>query len=354
MKGVVLAGGKGSRLRPLTYTGAKQLVPIANKPILFYVLEHLVKAGVRDIGVIVGETKDQVKTAVADGARFGARVTYLEQPAPLGIAHAVGLAREFVGQDKFVVFLGDNFVLGGIDPFVEGFQSKAQHCQILLHEVPNPQDFGVVALRDSRIVSIQEKPRDPPSNLAIVGIYMFDPAVFEAIDHIRPSARNELEITDAIRYLIEHGYQVGYHVLTAPWIDTGKKDDILHANRLVLQTLGPRNEGVMDSETKITGTVIVERNARVTKSVLHGPCIIGENAVVRDSYIGPYTSIYHDCRIEGSELDYCIVLEHSCILNIPGRLAESLIGRYVEVSRTTTRPAALKMVLGDHSNIGLM
>ena len=351
MKGVVLSGGKGSRLRPFTYTGAKQLVPIANKPILFYALEHLVAAGIRDICIIVGETKDQIKAAVGDGASLGARVTYVEQSAPLGIAHAVGLARDFVGQDRFVVFLGDNFILGGIQSFVKSFQ--AQNCQILLHEVPNPSDFGVVALKDGRIVSIQEKPQSPPSNLAIVGIYMFDPSVFEAIDHIRPSGRNELEITDAIRYLLEHGRKVGYQVLTTPWIDTGKKDDLLNANRLILASLAARNDGTVDAETRTTGTVVIQKGARVEKSVLHGPCIIGENTLIRDSYIGPYTSIYHDCHVEGSEVDFCIILEHSSIVNIPGRLTESVIGRYVELSRATRRPAASKMVLGDHSKVEL-
>jgi len=351
MKGVVLSGGKGSRLRPFTYTGAKQLVPIANKPILFYALEHLVNAGIQDICIIVGETGDQIKAAVGDGARMGARVTYIEQPAPLGIAHAVGLARDFVGHDRFVVFLGDNFILGGIQPFVESFQTRDQSCQILLHEVPNPSDFGVVALKNGRIVSIEEKPKSPPSNLAIVGIYMFDPSVFEAIDHIRPSWRNEMEITDAVRYLLENGRNVGHQVLTEPWIDTGKRDDLLSANRLILATLAACNEGTVDAETSMTGNVVIQRNARVEKSVLHGPCIIGGNTVVRDSRIGPYTSIYHDCRVEESEVDNCIILEHSSIIGIPGRLTESVIGRYVEVSRSTQGLAASRLVLGDHSKV---
>ncbi len=351
MKGVVLSGGKGSRLRPFTYTGAKQLVPIANKPILFYALEHLVMASIRDICIIVGETGDQIKAAVGDGARVGARVSYIEQPAPLGIAHAVGLARDFVGRDRFVVFLGDNFILGGIQPFVESFQARNQDCQILLHEVPNPSDFGVVALKDGRIASIEEKPKSPPSNLAIVGIYMFDSSVFEAIDHIRPSWRNELEITDAVRYLLENGRNVGHQVLTEPWIDTGKRDDLLNANRLILGSLTACDQGAVDAETHVTGMVIIQNGARVERSVLHGPCIIGENTVVRDSRIGPYTSIYHDCHVEGSEVDNCIVLEHSSIVDIPGRLTESVIGRYVEVSRSTHRPAASKLVLGDHSKV---
>ncbi len=351
MKGVVLSGGKGSRLRPFTYTGAKQLVPIANKPILFYALEHLVAAGIQDICIIVGETGDQIKTAVGDGALLGARMTYIEQSAPLGIAHAVGLARDFVGQDRFVVFLGDNFILGGIQPFVESFQATGQNCQILLHEVTNPSDFGVVALKDGRIVSIQEKPKTPPSNLAIVGIYMFDSSVFDAIDHIRPSWRNEMEITDAIRYLLENGRKVGHQVLATPWIDTGKRDDLLNANRLILASMAARNEGTVDAETRVTGAVVIQNGARVEKSVLHGPCIIGEKTIVRNSRIGPYTSIYHDCRVEGSKVDNCIVLEHSSILDTPGRVTESVIGRYVEVSRSTHRPAASKLVLGDHSKV---
>ncbi len=354
MKGLILSGGKGTRLRPLTYTGAKQLVPVANKPILFYVIESLVEAGITDIGIVVGETRDQIQAAVGDGQRFGARVTYIYQPEPLGLAHAVKIARDFLGDERFVMMLGDNIFQGGIRRLVETFQSGTMDCQIVLTPVPDPRQFGVAELQDGRVVRLEEKPKEPRSNLALVGIYMFDRAIWEAVEAIRPSWRGELEITDAIQYLVERGYEVRAHIHEGWWIDTGKKDDLLEANRLLLQEIEPRIEGTVDQDSRIYGKVVIEEGAEVHHSVVRGPAAIGRNTRIVNAYIGPYTSIYHDCLIEGSEIEHSIVLEHSRIVDVPQRIEESLIGRYVEICRSPIKPKAYKFTLGDYSSVGVL
>lgn len=354
MKGLVLSGGKGTRLRPLTYTGAKQLVPIANKPVLFYVIEDLVEAGITDIGIVVGDTREQIVAAVGDGGRFGAQVTYIQQEAPLGIAHGVKIAHEFIGDERFVLFLGDNLVRDGIAPLVERFRTGAMNSLIVLKQVPNPWDFGVAQFVDGRVARVIEKPVEPPSDLAVIGVYLFDPHVFEAIAHIQPSARGEMEITDTIQYLIDHGYQVEAHHLTGYWTDTGKMDDMLEANRWVLETLEPRNQGSLDAASSLAGKVILEPGAELVNSVVRGPAIIGENTRIVNSYVGPFTSIYHDCLIEDSEIEHSIILEHCHIEAVGHRIEDSLIGRYVEVCRSPIKPRAYKLVLGDHSKVGIL
>jgi len=354
MKGLILSGGKGTRLRPLTYTGAKQLVPIANKPVLFYGIEDLVEAGITDIGIVVGDTADQIKAAVGDGSRFGARVTYIPQEAPLGLAHGVKIARDFIGESRFVLFLGDNFIRDGIVPFVETFQRDAVNCQIILYQVPNPQNFGVAQLDGERVVRLVEKPQEFVSDLALVGIYMFDHHIFEAISHLQPSARGELEITDAVQKLIDLGYAVKPHILTGWWIDTGKMDDMLEANRLVLDILEPRLEGRVDEASSVVGRVVIEKGAEISHSTIRGPAIIGERTRVEHAYIGPYTSIDHDCLIARCEIEHSIVLESSKIVDVEHRLEDSLIGRYVEITRSTKQPRAHKLMLGDHSKVGIV
>jgi glucose-1-phosphate thymidylyltransferase len=354
MKGLILSGGKGTRLYPLTYTGAKQLVPVANKPVLFYAIENLVEAGITDLGIVVGDTKDQIMAAVGDGSKFGAQVTYIEQPVPLGIAHGVKIAQDFVQKDRFVLFLGDNFVRDGIVPLVQNFENEAPACQIHLYKVPNPQDFGVAELKDGKVIRLVEKPQAPHSDLAVIGIYMFDHHVFEAVNNIQPSARGELEITDTIQYLIGQGLKVSPQIITGGWIDTGKPGDILEANRLVLEELQPRMEGRVDSDSQVNGKVAIERGARVKNSVIRGPAIIGEESEITNSYIGPFTSIYHHVLIEDSELEHCIVLEHSRIIDVESRIEDSLIGRYVEITRSPKKPKAYKMTLGDHSKVGIL
>ena len=351
LKGLILSGGKGSRLRPFTYTGAKQLVPIANKPILFYALESLAEAGIRRVGIVVGDTRDEVVAAVGDGARFGLDVTYIDQPVPLGIAHAVKISEDFLGSDPFVLYLGDNFLRGGIAPFVEDFRRTGTQCQIMLRQVPNPQEFGVAELVDGRVVRVVEKPKQPPTDLAVVGIYMFDRHVFEAVNSITPSARGELEITDTIQFLIDKGCDVRHRLGGEQWIDTGKMDDILEANRLMLETLQTRIEGSVDDNSRLHGTVVLEKGCRIVNSVIRGPSIIGEETEVVDSFIGTFTSVYHHSVIRNSEVANCIILENTVIENMGQRIEDSLIGRNVAVYGSNRLPRSYRLVLGDFSQI---
>jgi glucose-1-phosphate thymidylyltransferase len=368
MKGLILSGGKGTRLRPLTYTRAKQLLPLANKPVLFYAIEALIAAGIHEIGIVVGDTHAEIEAAVGSAACWGSAVsiTYLHQEAPLGLAHAVKIARPFLGDERFVMFLGDNLIGESLAPLVSQFAAPdcLQHCSILLAEVPNPQQFGVAeidpagteteanALRVRRLI---EKPTVPPSNLALVGIYCFAPSIFRAVEHIHPSARGELEITDAIQWLVDHHYQVQARLLNGYWIDTGKMEDILDANRRVLLDIIP----TVDSSARVSpnsvlaGAVTLQAGCVIENSVIRGPAIIGERTVLRNAYIGPFTSIYHDALVESSEIEYSILLEHSRVTHVSGRIEESLIGRYAEVHTSSLKPRGHKLMLGDHSRVGI-
>lgn len=354
MKGLILSGGKGTRLYPLTYTCAKQLVPVANKPVLFRVVEAILEAGIDDIGIVVGDTASEIKEAVGDGSRWGVEITYIYQEAPLGLAHAVKISQDFIGDERFVMFLGDNVIQGGITGLIEQFDAADCNSQIVLTRVDHPQQYGVAVLKNGSIVRLVEKPRDPPSDLALVGIYMFDHHVFEAVNNIRPSWRNELEITDAIQYLVDHGYQVRPYVHTGWWIDTGAPGDMLDANRLVLDELEPSIDGFVDRDSKLIGKVTIQEGAEVMGSVIRGPAIIGEDTRIVNSYVGPFTSIYHHVVVEKSEIEHSIVLEHSRIIDISQRIESSLIGRNVEVIRSPLLPKAYKMTLGDHSKVGLL
>jgi glucose-1-phosphate thymidylyltransferase len=357
MKGIVLSGGKGTRLRPLTYTGAKQLVPVANKPVLFYALEDLVEAGVEDIAIVVPAdfpmAREQIVAAVGDGGRFGARVTYVDQDAPRGIAHGVAICREFVGDDKFVVFLGDNFIREGINRQVEAFRRGAMNAILLLHRVPNPQDLGVAVVEGGRMVELQEKPRVPKSDLGIVGIYLLDHHFFRAVDGLEPSARGELEITDTIARLIDLGLDVRPEIVEGYWIDTGKHIDMLDANRLVLDAIESRIEGEVDAASQVVGRVVIGAGAKLVRSVVRGPAIIGAGAVIADAFIGPYTAIGDGCRVAGSELEHSIVLEHSTIEDVGVRIEDSLIGRNVYLNRSQAKPRAHRLLLGDNSHVEL-
>ena len=357
MKGIIVSGGKGTRLRPLTYTGAKQLVPVANKPVMFFAIEDLVEAGITDIAIVVPDdfamARDQIKTAIGDGSSFGAKITYIYQDAPRGIAHAVAICREFVGDDKFVVFLGDNFIREGITRQVEAFRTGSMNAVLMLHKVPNPRELGVAVVQDGRIVELQEKPAEPKSDLGIVGIYMLDHNFFEAAASLKPSARGELEITDALSRLLEVGCDVRPQMVEGYWIDTGKHIDMLDANRLVLDTLETRIDGEVDAESRIVGRVALERGARLVRSVVRGPAIIGAGTLVEDAFIGPYTAIGDGCKIVRSELEHSIVLENSTIKDIETRIEDSLIGRNVSVTRSSGKPRAHKLLLGDNSDVGL-
>ena len=355
MKGLILSGGKGTRLRPLTYTSAKQLVPVANKPVLFYTIEDLVGAGITDIGIVVGPTAPEIKQAVGTGDHFGAQVTYIEQPDPLGLAHAVIVAEDFLGDTPFVMYLGDNMLEDRIAPFVQEFKESDWDCQVLLKRVRNPQQYGVAELQDDgRVKRLVEKPREPLSDLALVGIYMFNSHIFEAVHNIKPSWRNEYEITDAIQYLLDHDYHVQPRVLEGWWIDTGKLEDMLEVNHLVLDKLTPSIEGFVDSESHTKGKVIIEQGAEIINSVIRGPVIIGKNTRIVNSYIGPYTAINYGCTITDSEIEHSIILENSQIIDMPGRLEDSLIGRNVEIIRSPIKPKAYKMLLGDNSKVGVL
>lgn len=355
MKGLVLSGGKGTRLRPITYTSAKQLVPVANKPVLFRVIEAIRDAGITDIGIVIGDTGDEIRAAVGNGRRWGVKITYIPQEAPLGLAHAVKISRDFLGDDRFVMFLGDNCIQGGISPLIEQFGRSEYNAQIVLKKVADPRSFGVAELDDDgRIIRLVEKPREPKSDLALVGIYMFDHHVFEAVEAIRPSARGELEITDAIQWLVSHGYNVYPYIHEGWWIDTGKKDDMLEANRLVLEEMEPSVQGYVDRDSQLIGKVIIEPGAEIINSTIRGPAIIGEHTRIVNAYVGPFTSIYHHCHIEECEIEHSIVLEYCTIRGLPHRLEDSLIGRNVEIGRSPLRPKAYRLMLGDNSSVGVL
>ena len=355
MKALVLSGGKGTRLRPITYTSAKQLVPVANKPVLFRVIEAIAAAGIRDIGIVVGDTAEEIQAAVGDGSRWDVQVTYIPQEAPLGLAHAVKIAEPFLGQDRFVMFLGDNVIQGGVTGLVRQFEASDWNSQIVLKEVENPQQYGVAELNgNGQILRLVEKPKTPRSNLALVGIYMFDHRVFEAVHAIKPSWRGELEITDAIQWLVDHGYKVYPYIHRGWWIDTGKMEDLLEANRLVLDELEHVIEGYVDEQSQINGKVTIQRGAEVINSTIRGPAIIGEHTRIVNSYVGPFTSIYHHVLIKDSEVEHCIVLEQTPNVDVPYRIEDSLIGRNVEIVRSPVKPKAYKMTLGDHSRVGIV
>jgi glucose-1-phosphate thymidylyltransferase len=353
MKGLILSGGKGTRLRPITYTRAKQLVPVANKPVLFYGLEALVAAGIRDIGIVVGDTHAEIREAVQDGSRWNARVTYIPQDAPRGLAHAVLISEEFIAGEPFVMYLGDNLLNRGIDRFVEEFSRERPAAQILLTRVPDPQMFGVAELRDGKVVRLVEKPKEPKSDLALVGVYMFGHEVFESVKRIKPSFRNELEITDAIQDLIDRGLEVRPHLVDGWWKDTGKLEDMLEANRLILDTLERRIEGTCDSASRIEGKVVIGPGTTIERSVVRGPVIIGADVRISGAYIGPFTSIGDRAQIRETEIEHSIVLEGASITDLANRIEDSLIGRDVSIYRLPVRPSAYRFMLGDNSEVGI-
>lgn len=350
IKALVLSGGKGTRLRPITHTGAKQLVPIANKPILFYVLENIIGLGIKDIGIIIApETGEAVKQAVGNGNRWGVNIEYILQPEPAGLAHAVKIARPFLKEDAFLMYLGDNLIGADLKRFYQRFIEKRPDAQILLKPVPDPSRFGVAEIDgNGRVLRLVEKPKQPPSNLALVGIYMFSPRIYEAIAEIRPSWRGELEITDAIQKLLDWNCPVLSDVLEEWWLDTGKKDDLLEANTIVLDEWIKRNVQGKTTNSVISGRVVLPASARVVNSQIRGPVVIGENVVIENSFIGPFTSIGHGAKIVNSSLEHCVLLDGVEIINIE-RLEDALIGKNSRVIRNHTLPKALKLMIGDDS-----
>lgn len=356
MKALILAGGAGTRLRPITHTSAKQLVPVANKPILFYGIEAMVAAGITEIGVIVGDTRDEVMAALGDGSRWGAHITFIPQDQPLGLAHCVLIASEFLGDDDFVMYLGDNLLEQDLAAFVRAFEnarttSEPPTAQILLKRVPDPHRFGIAELDDAgHVLRLVEKPADPPSDLALVGVYLFDRTINTAVRSIEPSARGELEITDAIQWLVDQGCRVRQEELTGWWIDTGKLTPLLEANRLLLERVEPRVDGSVDAASVLDGRVVIEAGAVIARSTLRGPLVIGAGTVVEDSFIGPFSAIGDRCTVRNSEIEHSVVMEGSTIADIQ-RLEDSLIGKEAVVSRSQIRPRALRLMVGDHCQI---
>jgi glucose-1-phosphate thymidylyltransferase len=351
MKALVLAGGAGTRLRPITHTSAKQLVPVANKPILFYGLEQIRATGITDVGMIVGDTRTEIEEAVGDGSRFGLQVTYIEQDRPLGLAHAVLTAASFLGDDDFVMFLGDNLIEGGITPLVDEWSQAPCDAQILLKQVDDPSRFGVADLaEDGSIARLVEKPEHPPSDLALVGVYLFTPRILDAARAISPSARGELEITDAIQQLIDEQHTVRASIHEGWWLDTGKKDELLEANRIVLGGLKRRVDGELDDSSQAVGDVVIEAGARLTNSTVRGPAVIGAGTHVSDSFVGPFTSIAEGCTVERSEMEFSVLLDGCVVHDIP-RMEGSLLGHEVAITSTSRRPSAHRFMLGDHSQV---
>lgn len=354
LKGLILAGGVGSRLRPITHTYAKQLVPVANKPVLAYGIEALVEAGVTDIGIIVApETGDEIRDAVGDGSRFGAEITYIEQDQPRGLAHAVLTAEEFLDRSSFVMYLGDNLLRDGISNLVQSFRAGSPDAMILLTQVDDPGSFGVAELEGEHVVRLVEKPKDPPSDMALVGVYLFSSAILDAARGLEPSWRGEFEITEAIQVLIDRGLEVRAEVVTGWWKDTGQLADMLEANRLVLEEIDSESSGTVEA-SRVEGRVVLEEGALLRNSVVRGPAIIGRNTLIENAYIGPYTSIGDDVTVRGSEVEHSILLAGSSVENIGVRIESSLLGRDVTVTRSETLPKTIRLFMGDRSKIEIV
>lgn len=358
MKALITAGGRGTRLRPITFTNNKHLIPVANKPMLFYALEAVAEAGVDEVGIVVNETGPEIEQAVEKGKKWGIKITYILQEAPLGLGHCIKIAQDFLGHEPFVFYLGDNILMGGIKKPVNKFLQEKPNALMLLTQVADPERFGVPIIKKGKVVGAEEKPKKPRTNLAITGIYFFDYHVFECFqgpDTIKPSARGELEITDVYQYLIDHGYTVVGEKVAAWWKDTGKMEDLLDANRLVLDRFnGVEIEGKIDKTSEIMGDVKIGRGSKIVNSVLRGPVVIGEKVLIKGSYIGPYTSIYHSCQVVNSELENSILLEGARLLNLDRRVDKSLIGKDAEVIKTDTKPRAYNFLIGDTCQVDLV
>ncbi len=355
MKAIILCAGKGTRLRPLTFTNAKQLIPVANKPVILYSIEKILAAGISEIGIIVNpENVSAFKETLGDGSDFGVHLTYIVQEEPKGLAHAVKLSEDFIGDDKFLMYLGDNMIQEDLSKFVNDFSKSDLNASILLTPVEDPSRFGIAIVDSGAIVKVVEKPKNPPSNLAIIGVYLFDHFIFEGIDNIQPSWRGELEITDAIQYLIDHDHKVQGHVVYGWWKDAGRPRDLIEANRRVLANVkNSRNLGTIDGGTSLEGPVVVEKGAEIVDSIIRGPTIIGEGALIINSYLGPYTSIGPKVTIENSEIENSILLENSTVRNVSVRIDSSIVGRNVTISNMEAKPKVHNLVVGDYSLIKL-
>jgi glucose-1-phosphate thymidylyltransferase len=351
LKALIASGGRGTRLRPITHTQNKHLIPIANKPILYYAIEAATGAGIKDIAIVHNADSNEVPKAIGNGSRWGARITYLPQETPGGLAQVVALSESFMGKDKFIFYLGDNMVVGGVKRFVDEFEKSGFNCFLTLAKVKDPERFGVPEIKNGRIVSVKEKPKNPKSSYAVSGIYLYDSCIFEAVKAIKPSRRGELEISDAHQYLINKKYKVGYAEITGWWKDTGKPSDLLEANRLVLDNITTAIRGNVDRQSAVVGKVVIEKGATIINSVVRGPAIIGENCVIEDSYIGPFTAIGNNTVIRKSEVEYSIILRDCKVLNVGIRLEGSILGNDVEVVEGTGKPRVHRFMIGDQSRV---
>jgi glucose-1-phosphate thymidylyltransferase len=354
MKGLILSGGKGTRLRPITHTSAKQLVPVANKPVLFYGIEAMAAAGIVEVGIIIApETGGEIREAAGDGSRFGVSIQYIEQDEPLGLAHAVLTAEPFLGDSPFVMYLGDNLLRDGIVDLVEAFRTELPDALILLTPVPDPENYGVAELDDGRVARLIEKPSEPNTNLALVGVYMFTPSIFEAARSIEPSGRGELEITDAIQALVDGGRRVDPHIVHGWWKDTGQVQDMLEANRLILDELMEQVDGEL-VDSRVEGRVVIGEGTRLERTTVRGPAIVGRGSRLTDAYIGPYTAVGDDVTIEKAELEHSIVLSGSAISDLEFRIEASLIGKNVRIGRGPALPKAYRFVVGDNADVQIL
>ncbi len=363
LKGLILSGGKGTRLRPITHTSAKQLVPVANKPVLFYGIEAMAAAGIEEVGIIIApETGPEIEAAAGSGERFGLKITYIVQDEPLGLAHAVLTAEPFLGESSFVMYLGDNLLQGGISDLVTAFREHSPDALILLTPVPDPENYGVAELAQpdsgdpgavGRVLRLVEKPSEPATDLALVGVYMFTAAIHDAARAIAPSPRGELEITDAIQHLLDSGLRVEPHIVRGWWKDTGRLEDMLEANRLILDNLIERHDGEL-IDSQVDGRVVIEAGARLERATVRGPAVIGAGAQLRDCYIGPYTAIGENCAISGAEVEHSILLAGSSVCDLDGRMESSLLGRNVTVRRSDGQPRAYRFMVGDNSDISIL
>lgn len=351
MKALIASGGRGTRLRPITHTQNKHLIPIANKPILHYAIEAVAGAGIKEIGIVCNSDSSEVPNAIGNGKRWGVKITYIPQDAPLGLAHVVKISEEFVGKDDFIFYLGDNMVVGGVKRFVDAFEKGNCNCHLTLSRVKDPERFGVPELKNGRIIRVEEKPKKARSQYAVAGIYVYDHHIFEAVKKIKPSNRGELEISDAHQYLIEKGYKIGYSEITGWWKDTGKPSDLLEANRLILDNIEPRIEGNVDARSTIAGKVVIEKGAKIKNSLVRGPAIIGKNCVIENSYIGPFTSIGDSTMVRNSEVEYSILFSNCKVLDVSIRIEGSLLGNEVEIVAAQGKPRVHRFMIGDQSRV---
>jgi glucose-1-phosphate thymidylyltransferase len=359
MKALITAGGKGIRLRPITHTNNKHLIPIANKPMIHYAIEAVLEAGIKELGILINpDTGDEIKQALGNGEKWGVSISYIIQEAPIGLAHVVKVSEDFIKDEPFVFYLGDNVIVGGIKKFLEEFKNSGNNCHLVLARVKDPQRFGVPEIKEGKIIKVEEKPKSPRSDYAVTGIYFYDSHIFEAVNNIKPGWRGELEISDAHQYLIDKGYKVGHSEITGWWKDTGKPEDLLEANRLVLEQIINHKEstiqGKVDEHSEIIGKVIIEKGAKINKSSIFGPAIIGKNTVIENSYIGPFSSIAYDCEITNSELEYSIIMEECRIIDVEARIERSILGKNVEITKVNYRPKTQCFITGDQSSIKLI